>query len=215
MSDITAAMATEADADHNRPLVLVRIDYGSPNDPLLGVTAPMNMTITGTGDSDLDDETFVSLDGLTISDFQQDVSGAITELSLSLAASDASFFVDLLDDDLWWGSAAKVWFGYFAADHDTLILSPALRVSGFLDRLPLTVDEGISVITAVIHSNRVLFDRNRGNRLSAAQHQERYATDRAFSFLPRLASGELLLANDNPLDVNRGETGEGRFREYQ
>lgn len=214
MSDITAAMATEADADHNRPLVLVRIDYGSPTDPLLGVTAPMNMTITGTGDSDLDGETFVPLDGLTISDFQQDVTGAITELSLSLAASDASAFIDLLDDDLWWGSPAKVWFGYFAADHDTLILSPSLRVSGFLDRLPLTVDEGISIITAVIRSNRMLFDRNRGNRLSAAQHQARYATDRAFSFMPRLASGELFLANDKPVDVLRAESGEGKFREY-
>lgn len=204
-SNLTAAMAVEANADHNDPLVFVRIDFPYPEDTLLGVTAPFNITLSGTGDSDLDGETFVSLDALSISDFQQDVSGAIQEMSLSIDAADATAFIEILDNDNWWASPAKVWFGYFdTADFNTVILSPSLRFSGFLDRLPLTVDDEISHITAVLRSNRMLFERNRGNRYVAAQHQKRYPTDRSLSFLPRLASGELLLSNDKPVDPFRG-----------
>ena len=215
MSDLTAAMAAEANADHNNPLTFVRIDFPYPEDTLLGVTAPFNITLTGTGDSDLDGETFVPLDALVISDFQQDVSGAIQEMSLSLDAADATAFIEILDDDNWWASPAKVWFGYFdTSDFTTVILSPSQRFSGFLDRLPLTVDDEISHITAVLRSNRMLFERNRGNRYVAAQHQERYPTDRSLSFLPRLVSGELLLANDKPMDPLRGNSDDAERRGY-
>ena len=90
------------------------------------------------------------------------------------------------------------------SDFDSVVFAPSLRISGVLDKLPLTVDDGVSVVTAVIRSNRMLFERNRGNRLTASQHQARYATDRAFSFLPRLVSGELLLSNDLPVPARRG-----------
>lgn len=214
-TDLTAAMAAQAAADHNNPLIFVRIDYGYPTDPLLACTAPFPITLTGTGDSDLDGETFIPLDGVSISDYQQDVSGAIQEISLSLAASDTTAILELLDDDVWWGSPSKIWFAYFTADLTTVVLSPTQRVSGLLDKLPLTVDDDISIVTAVIRSNRMLFERDRGNRYVAAQHQSRYPNDRAFSFLPRLASGELLLANDKPVDVFRGfDTAERReYRE--
>ncbi len=204
VSNLTPAVATEAAADHNNPLVFVRIDYGYPTDPLLGVTAPFAITLAGTGDSDLDGETFQALDTLGISDYQQDASGAIQEISLALEAADTAPFVELLDDDNWWGSPSKLWFGYFDSDDQTtVILSPSLRFSGFLDKLPLTVDEDISMVTAVLRSNRMLFQRDNGNRLVAAQHQARYPTDRSLSFLPRLSSGELLLASDKPTPVTR------------
>lgn len=202
-SNLTAAMATRADADRNAPLIFVRIDYGYPTDPLLATTAPFSITMTGTGDSYMDNETFTALDGLSISDFKQDASGAIQEVSLALALTDSSPFIDLLDDDLWWGSPARIWFGYFDSDFASVILSPSLRISGILDKLPLTVDRDIAVVTGIIRTNRMLVERDRGNRYTAAQHQTRYPNDKCFSFLPRLVSGELLLANDNPTNVRR------------
>lgn len=202
---LTSQMAIQANADHNKPIVFVRIDYGYPNDPLLAVTAPFSIQLSGTGEADLDGETFVSMDALAISDLKQDVTGAIQEISLSLALTASSPFIQLLDDDLWWNSPAKVWFAYFQSDWTTVVFAPSLRISGFLDKLSISLDGETSMAVGVIRSNRMLIERNRGSRYVASQHQSRHATDRAFSFLPRLASGELLLANDKVAQPNRAD----------
>jgi len=191
-------MAAQADNDHNRPLIFVRIDYGYPNDPLLGVTAPFPITLSGTGDPNLDGFTFQSLEGMSIGDLKQDTTGAIQEMQLTLANNDSSPFIDLIEEDVWWGSPAKVWFAYFMDDFTQVVFAPSLRVSGILDKLTVTLDKDVSVASAVIRSNRLLFERNRGSRMVAAQHQARHPTDRCFSFLPRLSSGELLLTNAVP-----------------
>lgn len=212
---LTSQMAIQANADHNAPLLFVRFDYLYPNDPFLAVTAPFAITMSGTGDAYLDGETFQSLDGLSISDFQQDASGAIQEITLALALTDSSPILDLFDEESWWGSEARIWFGYFdPSDVTSIIFAPSLRISGFLDKLFITLDKDVAVASAVVRSNRMLFDRNRGNRYTSAQHEARYTGDLAFSFLPRLASGELLLANDKPSQVNRNMSGPDAASEF-
>lgn len=208
---LTSQMAIEANADDNRPLIFVRIDYGYPNDPLLACTCPFPVTLTGTGDDDLDGNTFVSLDALSISGFKQDSTGAIQELALALAAKEGSPFLELLDEDLWWNSPAKVWFAYFQEDFTSVVFAPSLRISGFLDELDVVFGDDVATANAVIRSNRLLFERTRGSRYVSSQHQKRYPDDNAFSFLPRLASGELLLANDKPVQPAR----DAAYNRYQ
>jgi hypothetical protein len=88
-------------------------------DPLRVTTLGKNITFAGTGDSDLDGQTFAAFDGrpLSISNVNNSESGSETltvELS-GIVTIDTSLLADVANVALWQGRVCRMWFQVYDA----------------------------------------------------------------------------------------------------
>jgi len=202
-------MAAAAAAAFNRWFFVLFVDV--PSDPVRLISATGPYPFAGTGDADLDGETFEPAPWLSISAIRRGSDGRADAVSLSASAAgdDRAALLGLLEAQ-WFGAPAKLWLGAFDPETMFPVSAPSLILTGTLDRLPYVIGGDRSTVTAEIVSARQLVDRNGSSRLSHEQQQQDHAGDNAFAFMADLAKRQVFGPDGQSIDTLRRGRGQAR-----
>lgn len=172
-----------------RPVTVGFLDFQS--DPVYGWDGPGAFAPTGTGDSDLDGNTFLSVEGaVAIGEFGEDL-GLGRPISVSFAGGefdDEVVFQQLVvDQRLFMGRKAKFWRFFMSADESAVQDDFETLFNGVMVGAELTRQPGSPAIITV-HCDQ---DTSKAQRLPARwmEHQFYNSGDTATTFLNSLTRG--------------------------
>lgn len=190
-----------------RPVHIGWLDFR--NDPLYGWTGPGAFAPTGTGDTDLDNNVFLGVEGLVaVTDFSedqgmggeisitfaigQDIAGWVmgeSEVGLDYLGSPAGAGFDqiVLDRRAFLGRKAVVWLGFLSADESAVQPEIQRVFSGVMVGASTHRQTGQAATITVTCDQDT--QKARGIPVRLIDHQVFYPTDTATSFINSLARG--------------------------
>lgn len=162
-------------------------------DPVRGWTGPGAFAPTGTGDSDLDGETFLHAEGpISIGDFTED-SGLGQPLPITFSAGemdDEEAFLQLVvDERLFMGRTAKIWLFFMQDDESDVEADFDVLFSGVMVKAQTSRQPGEPALVTIE------CDQDLGRASHAPvrwiDHQIFYSSDTWSTFINDLARGAL------------------------
>jgi hypothetical protein len=181
-----------------RPVVVGWLDFA--DDPQRGWDGPGTLMPTGTGDDDLDGETFLSAAGaIEISDIKQDqgIGGPVTITFAAGEMEDESIVTQLIvDRRAYLGRRAKFWRMFLNAGESAVLPEYDVLFNGVMVAANTDRRTGAAATIAVTCDQDLQKARTAPLRL--IEHQVFYAGDTASSFINDLARGPVAGASFTP-----------------
>lgn len=183
---IAGAMATGLAERVLRPVLIGRLDIAT--DPITAWTGPGVFSPSGSGDSALDGQIFVTMGPfieLSTINEDQGIGGPVT---LTLAGHDLdkeALRQIVRDKRAWRGRGAWLWTGLLNADESSVIVNPVRIKTGVMTQMVTHRDDKGATVTVTI-------DLDLGNARSAPfrwlDHSRVFSTDTWSTFIIKLAN---------------------------
>lgn len=177
-----------------RPVVVGWLDF--KDDPLRGWSGPGVFAPTGTGDTDLDGETFVAAEGaVEVSDFveNQELGGPITVTLMAGEMEDEEGVQQLVADRrAFVGRRAKFWRFFLSADESSVGSEFYVLFNGVMVGAKTVREPGKPAVITITCDQDLQGARRPPARW--ADHQVFYPADTASTFMSELARGGLASA---------------------
>lgn len=179
-------MSTALQGSVVTPVLIGRLDI--KDDPVTAWTGPGIFAPTGTGDADLDGQTFDPVGSFVeVSNIAEDQSFG-QPVVITLTADDLDLVAMrqiVRDKRIWRGRKAWLWLGLISADQKTVVADPVRIKTGFMTKI--MIGRGVRVTTLTVN-----VDVDRSNALAAAfrliDHVKFWPADSFSTFIIKLAN---------------------------
>lgn len=186
MRSLTSGMSTALQGSVVRPVLIGRLDI--KDDPVTAWTGPGIFAPSGTGDAELDGQTFDPLGAfVNVSNVAEDQSFG-QPVVITLTADDLDLVAlrqIVRDKRIWRGRKAWLWLGLINADQKTVVADPVRIKTGFMTKI--VIDRGIR--TTVLN---ISIDIDRSNASAAPfrniDHVRFWPVDTFSLYIIRLAN---------------------------
>lgn len=169
-----------------RPVHVGLLDFAT--DPVRGWTGPGTFVPSGTGDADLDGQTFYNVSGaINISDFteNQNIGESLTITFAVGEMADEEIYQQLVvDQRAYMARKAKIWLFFLNADESAVLADYAVMFNGVMIGADFTRQPGSPAIVTI----KCDADIKQANRPPTRwiEHQRFYPTDTASRYLTSL-----------------------------
>lgn len=174
-----------------RPVYIGFLDFES--DPIRGWTGPGTLVPTGTGDADLDSETFYEAAGaVQITDFTEDqgLGGPVTVTFAAGEMDDDDIVLQLVADRrAFMGRKARFWLGFLNAAESAILPEIDAKFSGVMVSAETTRQPGQPATISVTCDQDTQKARTAPVRL--IDHQVFYPGDTASTYINNMTRGPL------------------------
>lgn len=198
-----------------RPVVVGFLDIDT--DPVRGWTGPGIFAPSGTGDPDLDGETFLSVAGaIDMTEIREDqgMGGAITVTFAAGDMDDEEIFAQLVADRrAFMGRKAKFWRFFLSEDEASVLTDFAVLFDGVMISAKTSRKSGNPATIAVTCDQDT--QKSRGVPARWIDHQFHYPTDTFSTFINDLARGGIAGGRSGMTIDHTGELERQALQQYQ
>ena len=188
---LTTSMRDETIAGVVRPAYFVRMVFNSGESPSdlniwngIGDITYGGITYTGTGDL------------LSISQITETSDVQATGIDVTLTGIKSSFLSIALRHE-YQGRPLTVSLGAFNAS-GTLISSPVIIFSGFMDTMTISESGSYSTISISVENKLVAFERTKVRRYTAEDQKIDHPTDKGFEYVTAIVEKEIIWGRPSP-----------------